>query len=532
MKYLAPASDHHGHWVQKGTEPPRITKMIMKRAEKPPDEGGWIAVEKEMEDPLVIRRRLRGKGEAMSLKVDEQEERLEEKESRRKAKVFQVIEEEMKKLISDQTGLASEEMKIIAEIKKSCEVPLEEEEILQTKIISNKEVEENWERWLPSIMSEVKSLLEDKEALREVSSEEFEKMKKEVDKGGRKFEVIPSKMVFVKKPGGEGAPPKYKSRWVVCGNLEPVKDDELTFSSGADAAALRVMVWFSSCCQWSGSILDVRTAFLNAKIHQEDDEPILLVQPAGVFFKKKLMKPGTLFKPEKAIYGFRRSPRLWGLTRDGTLLTFRINHFWNGRTLILKLVPLASEPNLWVLQNEDEDETDCPIFGLLMTYVDDIFMASTPELLQKMEEKIKEVWTVSNPEKISEKPIRFLGVEISKKMEDDSGRECWMITQQNYIRDVTAGVKEKKIPITKDQSQMEPKEGLLTAEEVKRSQKYVGEMLWLMTRSRPDICFSVARMGANVLKSPEAIEQAYNQLRGCLLKTQSEGLCFRNRSLY
>ena len=164
-------------------------------------------------------------------------------------------------------------------------------------------------------MSEVKSLLEDKEALREVSPEEFEKMKKEADQGGRKFEAIPSKLVFVKKPGGEGAPPKYKSRWVVCGNLEPVRDDELTFSSGADAAALRVTVWFSSCCHWSGSILDVHTAFLNAKMHQEDDKPILLVQPHGVFFKKKLMKPGTLFKPEKAIYGFRRSPRLWGPAR-------------------------------------------------------------------------------------------------------------------------------------------------------------------------------------------------------------------------
>ena len=114
VKYLAPAPDHHGHWVQKGNEPPRITKMILKRAEKPPDEEGWIAVEKDMEDPLVIRRRLRGKVEAMSLKLEEEEERPEEKESRRKAKMFQVIEEEMKKLIDDQTGLASEEMKIIA----------------------------------------------------------------------------------------------------------------------------------------------------------------------------------------------------------------------------------------------------------------------------------------------------------------------------------------------------------------------------------------------------------------------------------
>ena len=104
-----------------------------------------------------------------------------------------------------------------------------------------------------------------------------------------------------------------------------------------------------------------------------------------------------------------------GLTRDGTLLAFRIKHVWNGKTLTLRLVPLASEPNLRVLQTEGEDENNCPIFGLLMTYVDDIFMTSTPELLQKMGEKIKEVWTVSNPEQISENQLGSLELRSQRK---------------------------------------------------------------------------------------------------------------------
>ena len=93
------------------------------------------------------------------------------------------------------------------------------------------------------------------------------------------------------------------------------------------------------------------------------------------------------------------------------------------------------------------------------------------------------------------------------------GRDCWCKREEgaDHQRSKSNGAKGRP------------------AEEVKKFQKYVGEMLWLMTRSRPNICFSVARMGANVLKSPEAIEQAYNQLRGYLLKTQSEGLCFRTQ---
>lgn len=64
-------------------------------------------------------------------------------------------------------------------------------------------------------------MLNEKEALEEISKQKFEEMKQKAAEGGRRLEVIPSKVVFTKKPGPGGGKPKV--RWVVCGNFEEKK---------------------------------------------------------------------------------------------------------------------------------------------------------------------------------------------------------------------------------------------------------------------------------------------------------------------
>ena len=57
--------------------------------------------------------------------------------------------------------------------------------------------------------------------------------------------------------------------------------------------------------------------------------------------------PDTLYLPLKAVYGFRRSPKLWGLHRDKTIKTFDIKVVIDGRCESLELKPMESEQNLW-----------------------------------------------------------------------------------------------------------------------------------------------------------------------------------------
>ena len=122
-------------------------------------------------------------------------------------------------------------------------------------------------------------------------------------------------------------------------------------------------------------------------------------------------------------------------------------------------------------------------------------------------------------------------MEVSKKKEDQSDREVWMITQQSYIKDLLQKeeekVKLKRIPLSRDQAVMEPSKEGPTIEAVRLAQKAVGEALWLTTRARPDLMYAVSRMGASVTNAPEAVIKAAAQLKGYLMTTMDEGFKFQ-----
>ena len=72
----------------------------------------------------------------------------------------------------------------------------------------------------------MKSLFEDKQALRKLGPDELRSLKE-----------------TAKEP--DAAAPKLgkkKARWVICGNYETEKPEQETYSGGADSAALHLMV--------------------------------------------------------------------------------------------------------------------------------------------------------------------------------------------------------------------------------------------------------------------------------------------------
>ena len=104
-----------------------------------------------------------------------------------------------------------------------------EEEILQTRIISPREVARNWPDWLEAVEAEVVSLTEEKEALRvlrRLTKEEHEEIKRKAESQGRKVEYIPSKVVFTVKPIPGGT--KKKARWVHAVILNREKKEKKT----------------------------------------------------------------------------------------------------------------------------------------------------------------------------------------------------------------------------------------------------------------------------------------------------------------
>ncbi|CAL1129619.1 unnamed protein product [Cladocopium goreaui] len=538
-RYLGPAPEDNGHWIKVNDEAPRVTRCYMQKAIERPEEGVWLAIEREVLDALTKRRRLREKTTVRRLKMEEKEEG--EDEAVRLAKMrnrfTRMVEEETKAMLDDSPEMITEEIDILAKLKKMLDSQEkgEDDEVLQTKIISLPEVSKNWNDWLPAVDAEVTSLLEEKEAFEEVSGERLEELLKDAEKRGIPVEFLPSKLVCTKKPGKRGG--RNKIRWVICGNFEQVKEGENTFSSGADASALRLLIVAASKFQWEAGTIDIKTAFLNATMCPEDQPSLLLVKPPMLLLEKKYMKPGTYYMPKRAVYGLRRSPKLWGDCRDDELEVMKLEvEEEEGQMTSLRLCPLASEPNLWRIEAEEsEAESDTqsnfaplPLKGLLMTYVDDILVTGSRKVVDAVMEKIRTIWTTSEPDQVGEKPIRFLGVEISKTFDVTKNRDVWYVNQQSYIKDLLAQDQEapdRKIPIAKDQSQLPEEEGR-TPELIRSAQKATGEMLWLVTRTRLDLMYAVSKMGSCVTKAPQKVLQIYQQIKGYLKSTMDEGICF------
>ena len=417
VRYICPAWDHHGHWVLKEDGTKVVTRYVIRKLREPATEDVWVALEEETLDALQARRRMREKVSPVIRMIgrgEPEDPSTEDGKRRREDEVIaKVIEEEMMKMVEEEPELVKEEFQVLTGLRKMIDKPWEEEEVLQTKIVSPYEVQRNWQDWKEAAEDEIRSLLEEKEALEEISKERLEAMRRDLEKEGRTLEVIPSKVVFTRKPGPKGGKPKV--RWVVCGNFEVRKPEEDNFSSGADATAFRMMIHLAAQRQWKGSTIDVKTAFLNAE-WKDGDEAVIAVKPPAVLSEVGALRKDSFFIPKKAVYGFRRSPKLWGEHRDRMLEALEVELQGEGRNAILQ--PMESEPNLWKVMAKEEDLRERPeTLGLVMTYVDDMFIVGGESVVRSVTETLRKCWKTSPPEEVGrERPVRF--VVRSHQMEE------------------------------------------------------------------------------------------------------------------
>ena len=129
VQYLCPSAEDHGHWVCKEGEAPRVTKCLLRPTQEPLDENVWVAIEKEMVDAIVLRRRLRQKTAVRKLDATMKPPN-EEDEQRKKIRdrIMKVVEEEARRIVEDDPELAAEELKIVSKLKKLAEgIEMEED---------------------------------------------------------------------------------------------------------------------------------------------------------------------------------------------------------------------------------------------------------------------------------------------------------------------------------------------------------------------------------------------------------------------
>ena len=392
-------------------------------------------------------------------------------------------------------------------------VPLEEDQFLQTRTIGLAEARKELSCWKDPAQEEISSLEVVNKAVERVQSSTVEEWIAQ----GVTVVQLPGKAVLTRKSGTG----KRRFRAVCCGNHLPTEKLGLTreelYASGAESLSVKIAITFAARHRnWTGVTTDVKSAFLYAPIRSDTkgtDERII-VKPPYLLVELGLLGKDDRWWVRKALYGLPTSPRDWGRYRDAEFQKVRIE--WQGQEYCL--VQTKTDDALWLLRTLDSDGMG-PIAGVLIVYVDDLAMFAPEGLAKEFIRAIQSRWKTSEPEWLGVKPVTFCGIELSLL---PTG---YRLSQCAYIRELLNryGIEEQSsVPIPK---WVEPERvDDPSVDEVREAQGLTGALLWVSTLTRPDLSYAVSRCGQQATKAPQWSISCGRQALGYLKSTLDLGI--------
>eukprot|EP00435_Cladocopium_sp_Y103_P018479 s2475_g4.t1 len=371
-----------------------------------------------------------------------------------------------------------------------------EQEFLVAKTVSNQEVWNNLEDWSPSIHKEFNQLVHIKKAVRQVTKDELRQM---ADQMGVGIETLPGKMVHVRKPGGV-----YKTRAVICGNYADGSHDNQdydtsTYAGGVDGQQVRTMIKLGALKGWLLGSTDIATAFLNAP--RRESKRLIAMEVPAIFRRLGLAESHHMWVVEKALYGLTSSPRDWAIYRDEELpkMVWKRRHQDQPFTGSFQKTP---DDNIWRMVETNDVTGEQHWVGLMSIYVDDLLFAAEKSSLEAAARSIENVWTLSPLETTEEgKVIKYCGFELEKAPCGDG----FLVSQRKYEKEMLQrfGIEKSTVfPNFRLTEEDEFPGENLNPVDIKTAQSMAGALLWLTTRTRPDIALSVAAACRLTTKNP------------------------------
>lgn len=218
---------------------------------------------------------------------------------------------------------------------------------------------------------------------------------------------------------------------------------------------------------------------------------------------------------QHALYGLQESPGDWGAHRDKVLKTLT----WRVEDQECHLVPTA-ERHVWQIRRSGNSEETC---GFLLTYVDDMLVLGTGDQVRTLTKRLSEVWECSPPEFLEDGGnMRFCGFEFVQQ------GDGWKLCQRGYTKDLLARydiTSGETVPLPKlpDDDELEE----YGPQDLRAAQSIVGELLWLSTRTRPDLCFAIGTLGRMVHKKPKLVKELGLHVLRYLWSTSEMGLVYQ-----
>ena len=282
--------------------------------------------------------------------------------------------------------------------------------------------------------------------------------------------IITSRWVVKAKRDANNKIIAYKTRLVARGfEQRHGVDYDATFAPVAGAKSIRIILALAAQHQLKLYQLDVRKAFLNAKL----DEDVYMQQPEG-------FADGTdrVWKLHRAIYGLKQSPRVWNQELDST-----INKIGYQRSQVDPCVYYRTVPGYAV-----------PM--MLSIYVDDIVAAYHPNL---HEQWLKDKQMLSDSYDLSDiGDVKWL---LNMAVCQSPDRRSITISQNSYVQSMLErfsmmDAKGEATPAT-GVDLTDPKQQAgepLSKEQHNIYRQLVGSLLYAANTTRLDISHSVAML--------------------------------------
>ncbi|KAI3754743.1 hypothetical protein L1987_54533 [Smallanthus sonchifolius] len=220
------------------------------------------------------------------------------------------------------------------------------------------------------------------------------------------FQPIGTRWVFKCKMDDRHVVVKNKARLVVQGFYQQEGlDYNEVYSPVARIEAIRLFLAYATYVGFKVYQLDVKSAFLYGKVHEE----VYVTQPLGFEDPHNINK---VYKLDKALYGLHHAPRTWYETLSKHLLS---NGFDRGQIDSTLFIRKAGGDIL-----------------LVQVYVDDIIFVSTNEgMCREFEKVMKSKFEMSNMGELS----FFLGLQVSQR---ENGI---YLHQTKYVQDILSKYK-------------------------------------------------------------------------------------------
>jgi hypothetical protein len=268
--------------------------------------------------------------------------------------------------------------------------------------------------------------------------------------------ALPTKWVYKYKIDDTSKLTRFKARLVVYGNRQNVDLWREIYAAVARSTTLKVLLALVIALDLECDQLDVVTAFLNGWLDKDEDVYIRLPN-------------GRLIKLRKALYGLRRSPRLWyeELARFLASIGYK---------------PLEADPCVFINPHTG---------GILLTYVDDVVMITrTKHKMTALKKLIFGKFKCHNMGPIS----HYLGIRIRR----DRSRRAMELSMESYIDKLASDYKRTNT-VTRHHPmdfqalklKLRPKDNPTPLQLLQRYLSLIGKLLYLASQLRTDVAFHV-----------------------------------------